>query len=461
MKKIMIMLAALFGMSVVASASSTADLEAKVDSLQKELSALKTQMEDRNAELMSQMIDQKNMGQSADSGLTAGYDKNFYIKSADDEFRLDFKSRFQLRHTFTTVSHGDLGSGDNTTTDTSRLELERMRLVFSGHAMKNLQYMFQIDADDDNSHNAYLYSGWLAYSFTKEFGLRGGLNDNFFGKQRPNSSGKFMAVDRGLVTYTFDLGRMTGIEGFGDLPMGETKLSYRLGLFEGLKDNNEVSSGNSDNTPIFVGRLALPLMGATTKDFSNESDLAYHESPVAMIGVSYVYAKEMDEEAYNGGVDNNYSIIAPVVGGGYARTGGFQGDLAMYGADVSYKCKGFSATFEGFCQTAEPTDDYIAANAIDGESINNMGWYGQVGQFIMPEKFELFGRIGGLDLDNAGDLYEYTGGFNYYISGQNLKLTMDLTYVDEMPGNVSSGGNYDGVTGEALMMVRSQIQFQF
>ncbi len=458
MKKIIIMLAAVLYTAAVAGAAGTGDLEAKVDSLEKELSALKSQMEDRNAELMSELVEQKNLSQSADSGLTAGYDKNFYIKSADDEFRLDIKSRFQLRHTFATVSHGDFGNGDNTTTDSSRLELERMRLIFSGHAMKNLEYFFQLDMDDDNSHNAYLYSGWLAYKFSKEFGIRGGTNDCLFGKQRPNSSGKFMAIDRGLVAYAFDMGRMTGIEGYGDLGM----VNYRVGLFEGLRDNNEVTAGNSDNTPIVVARVALPLMGATVKDFANESDLAYHDAPVMMLGGSVVYAKEMDEESYNGGIDNNYVIYAPAVGGGYSSFGGYQGEMTMFGADVSYKCKGFSATLEGFIQSADPTDAYIAANSIAGESIDNMGWYGQVGQFIVPEKFELFGRIGGLDIDNSGDLYEYTGGFNYYINGQNLKLSMDLTYVDEMPaGSVSSGGNYQGVAGEALMMVRSQLQFQF
>ena len=458
MKKIIIMLAAVLFTAAVASAASTGNLEAKVDSLEKELSALKSQMEDRNAELMSEIIEQKNMSQSADSGLTAGYDKSFYIKSADDEFRLDIKSRFQLRHTFATVSHGELDKGDNTTTDSSRLELERMRLVFSGYAMKNLQYFFQLDMDDDSSHNVYLYSGWLAYKFAKEFGVRAGSNDNFFGKQRPSSSGKFMAVDRGLVAYTFDMGRMTGIEGYGDLGI----LNYRIGFFEGINDGNEGTAGNSDNTPVFVARVALPLMGSSVKDFSNESDLAYHDSPVLMLGGSFAYAKEMDEESYNGGIDNNFAILAPVNGGGYSRLGGFQGDVSMFGADVSYKYKGFSTTVEGFLQNAEPTGDFIASNGIAGESINNMGWYGQVGQFIMPEKFEIFGRIGGLDIDNSGDLYEYTGGFNYYINGQNLKLTMDMTYVEELPANsVSSGGNYQGVAGESLMMLRSQVQFQF
>ena len=480
MKKIMIMLAAMMGIISVASAASTQDLEAKVESLEKELSTIKTQMENRNAELLSELIEQKDMGLSADSGLTAGYDKNFYIKSADDEFRLDIKGRLQLRHTYTDVSHGDYseldenGDRQDVSTDSSRFEFERTRLMFSGYAMKNLKFFVQLDMDDDNGHNAYLYSAWLAYSFTKEFGLRAGSNDCLFGKQRPSSSGKFMAADRGLVPYTFDMGRMTGIEAFGDLPMGETKLNYRVGLFEGLADNNDTKAGNSDNNPVFVARLALPLLGATTKDFSNESDLGYHENPVAMIGVSYAYANEMNEENYAGGIDDNYKIVAPVTldgaRDGYRHLGGYQGNVEMFGADVSYKYKGFSATVEGFIQNASPDSAYApdydnddtTENGIFGESINNMGWYGQVGQFIMPEKFEIFGRVGGLDIDSSGEMYEYTGGFNYYISGQNLKVTMDLTYVEEMPGaSISSGGNYQGEAGEALMMVRSQLQFQF
>ncbi len=459
-------------MGFAANAVAEDSLQQKVDTLEQEVASLKAQMSQRNAELMAELVSREQTTQAADSGLTAGYDKNFFIKSSDDEFRLNIGGRLQFRHTYSQVSHGGYQNedGDNVSTDGSRFELERGRVIFSGHAMKNLKYQVQLDVDSDGSNAVRLYNAYAAYSFMPEFGIKAGFDDLAYGKQRICSSGKFMGMERMMVTNVFDLGRSTGVEGFGTLDMGDAKLGYRAGLFNGLKDDNDTTTAGSDNNPIFVGRIELPLMGATAKDFSNESDLAFHENPVMMIGAGYVYANERSENNNYSGEDDNFAVLAPTIDGGYTSISRAQGEFNMFSADVSYKCNGFSATVEGFYQSSSLTDATLAqldsngdplSDTVDGDEFENLGWYAQAGQFIIPEKFELFARMGGVDIDNAGEMYEYSGGWNYYINGQDLKLTMDITYIDELVSR-SSSANYDmGVLGESLFLVRSQLQFQF
>jgi len=443
-------LAAGFGLAGSAFAANSDSLQQKVDTLEKELAELKVQMQDRNADLLDALVAREALSQSADTGVTAGYDNHFFIKTTDDNFRLDFGARMQFRHTYGMLD----SAGQDNGVSSSRFEIERNRFYVTGKAMKNISFMLQLDIDDDGDHSADLYNAWVAYAFSPEFGLRFGCNDLQYGKQRPTSSGKFMGIDRMMVAQVYDMGRSTGVEAFGSLPVGDVKMAYSAGLFNGLKDEENTGLEDSDNNPVFVSRVMIPLMG-TVKDFSNESDLAYHKTPAMMIGASYAFANNKDQDGLAG--SDTLGILVLKQDGTYGTASG-EGEVNMFGADLSYKCNGFSATLEGFYQRA--TFDNLVAG-VDGVAFDNLGWIAQAGQFIDPEKFELFARIGGVSVDCDEDMYEYSGGWNYYINGQDLKLSMDITYIDELV-NTSSTANYNqGVNGESLFLVRTQLQFQF
>ena len=63
-------------------------------------------------------------------------------------------------------------------------------------------------------------------------------------------------------------------------------------------------------------------------------------------------------------------------------------------------------------------------------------------------------------VDHANDSYEYSGGWNWYLSGQDLKLSMDVTYIDDLP-LISGTPGFDGVQNNSLLLVRTQLQFHF
>ena len=148
----------------------------------------------------------------------------------------------------------------------------------------------------------------------------------------------------------------------------------------------------------------------------------------------------------------------------------------MFGADASYKCRGLSVTLEGYYQhvnldngewsysnqfdTNRNALDVFGNEVIDGDEYDNFGWYAQTGYFLVPKVFELVSRVGSVCLDNCNDSYEYAGGWNWYLYGQDLKLSMDLTYIDDLP-IVNSNTNYYGVQNNSLFLIRTQLQFMF
>ncbi|MBN1766465.1 MAG: hypothetical protein JW860_14510 [Sedimentisphaerales bacterium] len=461
----------LFGMST-AWGDSNSDLQAQIKALQEQVAKLEAQQnqktyQERNAELLKDMMTEVSGSPyhpAADTGITAGYDKRFFIKSTDDQFLLEFDTRLQFRHTY--LKADDCGSSNNNSS-ASNFELERAKLFLSGHVMNNVKYKITLDGDDDSTNNAVLIQEYeVSYGFSPDLAVRVGRYKGPFSKQEITSSGAQMMVDRSLANEVFNISRTTGVELVGDLPMSDTSLNYRLGMYNGFKDEKHKPFTDYDNNPAVGGRIVLPLLGASTKDFANESDLMMHENPVMQLGASVIYNNSTDEETFIGGDEDNYRILVRDVNGDVTSVPAY-GETTMFGLDLSYKHQGVSIILEGFLQHADLNgslvDDAMGAGVVDSYKIDNYGWYAQAGVFVVPKTFELACRVGGVCIDDGPDAMEYAGGWNWYLSGQDLKLSMDCTYIDDMlPIDESSPNLYGSAnSGDSLLMVRTQLQFQF
>ena len=210
-------------------------------------------------------------------------------------------------------------------------------------------------------------------------------------------------------------------------------------------------------------------MGATPSDFKNESDLAHHENPVAQIGASFAYTNDRNENHFAGGESDHFEVLAA---GGDGKTNIVEagGEVTMVATDYSYKHQGFSANLEGFYQHTDLDSGEVAfehdfgsardAFGLDAYDFDNWGWTAQAGYFIVPKTFELAGRISGVCVDNSNNSYEYAGGWNWYLAGQDVKVSMDVTYIDDLP-MVSASPNFDGIQNNSLFLVRTQFQFMF
>jgi len=487
----------LAGTSVAWSATD-ADLSAQVQILQQRVAELEAKQTDqaiqqKNAELIRQLVtemaaNQKNA--AADTGMTAGYDKRFFIKSADDQFKLQFDTLLQFRYSYLLSDDGDKNlqkdgtryiydadfddyvyTNDGVDSSAQGFDLERARLYLTGQVLKDLKYKIVLEGDDDSngSKGVYMYEYELNYSFIPELGARLGKYKVPFGKQEPGSSGKLMLVDRALATDVFNLDRGTGVEAFGTFDLGEIKPEYRAMVFTGFRNNDNVPVAQNDNSPSLATRLAIPLMGASMEDFADESDLSFHENPVALIGTSYAYANDRTEDHFLGGDNDSYKFLGKSAYDGDTDVFTLGGETNMIGAYMSFKYSGLSVNVEGFYQNLD-VDSKEWADAADfgnavrtgllSDALDNYGWHAQSGYFIVPKSFELTSRVSGVHPDGSNDSYEYAGGWNWYLSGNDLKLSMDLSYIDDLPV-VNSAANYHGIQNNALFLIRTQLQFQF
>ena len=466
-------------------AETDAQMQAQIAALQERVAELEAAQSDqaiqqRTTELVEQMLsdmDYGKYGYAADTGVVAGHDKRFFIKTTDDQFRLEFDTRFQVRYTYALTDDNDrklLGDGtrasligaDGLDSSYAGFDIERARLYLRGHVFKDLKYNISIEQDDDVGGDAYLYGYELSYAFMPELGVRVGRYKGAFGKQENTSSGALMLIDRSLANEVFNIDRTTGAELFGSVDLGEVQPHYRMGVYNGLQNNNSAMYYSTDNSMAVAARVAVPLMGASPKDFVNESDLIFHESPVAQVGLSLAYGNDRDEDHALGGESDDYEFLARGMDG-RADIYELGGEVSLVGADLAVKCHGFSAILEGFYQhvdgdSAEVSNegDFGSRSDIDGLELDNWGWHAQAGYFLIPETFELVSRMSGVCVDSTNDSYEYAAGWNWYLYGQDLKLSMDVTYIDDLP-LVSTSPNFDGIQNNALFLIRTQLQFQF
>jgi len=488
MKKLATMMAATLLLSTTVTwAANEADLQAQVEALQSRVTQLEAQqseqrINERTAELVRKMVAdlaQNTRHTAADTGLTAGYDKRFFIKSADDQFLLEFDTLMQFRHSYLLtdehkkeLTREGLPAVDGVDSSANAMELERARVILKGHLLKDLNYEIEIDLDDDDEDFGELLQYEVSYSFMPEMGMKVGRYKGAFGKQENVSSKRQMLVDRSLANEVFNIGRTTGVELFGALPVADTNLHYRAGMYNGFRDQGNSPLSENDNNPVAAARLVLPMLGATPADFQNESDFMNHENPVMQFGTSFAYANAHSDPAeghFAGGSDDSYTVLVKS-GDGRSNVVNPGGEITMFGADVAMKCQGFSAILEGFYQHADLDASELAysedfgvvrkAFGIDGLEQDNFGWVAQAGYFLVPKTFEIVSRVSGVCVDQANDMYEYAGGWNWYLAGQDLKLSMDVTYIDDLP-IMESSPNFVGVQNNSLFMVRTQLQLQF
>jgi hypothetical protein len=472
------------------------NLRAEIRELQNRITELESQVssdtyQQRNAELIQQMIQEfsANPGTlGADSNLTAGYKKRFYIKSTDDQFKLEFDTRLQFRHYYSLSDDGDNkllkdgtrpSSGDGVDSSASGFEMERVRLYLSGHVLKDWKYKIGIAMGDDTvdggadsgstGNRAQLHEYTLSHAFSPEFGLKIGRYKGAFGKQENTSSGRLTFVDRSLANEVFNLSRMEGVEVFGQTEIdSENNAHYRLGIYNGLQGDNNENMADHDNSPAVAARLTIPLSGATPNDFKNESDLAQHENPVSQVGFSAAWSNDRDEDHFAGGESDSYEFLGKSAVDGRTDIFELGGEMTMFGADYSYKHQGLSINLEGFIQCIDVDSGEVAnesdfgnsiRSGIDGHQYDNYGWTAQAGQFVSDD-FELICRASGVCVDSSNDSHEYAAGWNWYIAGQDLKLSMDVTYIDDLP-LISTSPQFDGVQNNSLFLIRTQLQFMF
>ncbi len=388
------------------------------------------------------------------------YDKGFLIKPKDKQknpFQLKVNGRIQFRHTAfirEQQSYLDRASGNIVRIEPRNdYEIERGRIAFGGHVHNpKLQFYVQIDFDTDDNHRAVAQDFWFNYKFSDAFNLYAGKA--FIPGSRDWLAGALAMRfgDRSMPTTFFRPDRTVGLWAIGEPVEG---FHYRTMIGNGFQTADTNPANIDDNFMYSISTWCEPL-----GEFgSGYSDMGWHCTPVVRIGNSFTYAKQSPDASGTPHAEQNFvrlsdgvrlvdtGALAPGV-----RVNEF--DVYLYAADIAMKWRGFSFNSEYFMRWL--TD--IGADGPTGISkIYDHGFYFATGYMLIPQTFEINGRIGVVD-GAYGDHWEYAGGINWFFHGHNNKFTLDVTHLDGSPAN-NSGANYR--RGDNGIMIRSAWQVAF
>ncbi len=370
-------------------------------------------------------------------GLTAGYDKGFFVSSPDGKFSLKLNLEQQIRYIYNSSEQS--GSMDD---EVGGFQMRRTRLDFRGTAIDPaLTYRLRLNADRSNG-NAVLEYAYLAYDFGSEMNVKVGQFKPVFAREEFVSSTRQLAIER---SYTADYYTVDYTQGIEAVHTGKW-LRLHASLHDGSYAQN--SEFNADRTDLAASARADVLISGDWKQFDDFSSWS-GEKLAVLIGAGADY--ELGSEA---------STDLP--------------DVFKYTADLSVELGGFNF-FTALYGQQFNSEDF--SSALDDAT--QIGFVAQAGFFVIPDKLELFGRYEWTDLDGfyyrnngAGtqsgtgaiaedELQFITAGGTYYFNRHNLKLSLDVVYsLDAVPAP-NTGSGIVSSTDEDQFAVRSQLQWSF
>jgi hypothetical protein len=413
------------GLASVASASEPSydELRQQVELLKSRLDSIERTQNERQqatAQTVEQVFqDAERRSQLLQSGgLTAGYDKGFFIGSADGKFSLKPSLAFQFRNvsTFQTGDDDDIQSG---------FEVRRLRPRVDGNAFsKDLTYSFQFDVSR-SSGTTSLLDAWVQYKFADQWALKVGQFKESVFQEKEVSFTRQLAADRSIVDAVLGGNQTDRVQGV-ELSYGskDEPLRAAFAFHDGANSKNtDFQDGNANFG--FGGRVAYKLSGdwGAYRDFT---------------------AKGTKEDLL-------------VIGAGADFTESGDTDVIRSTADVQWENAAGLSAFAA-----------VHANFTEGDdSETDFGAVAQVGYLINPA-WEVFGRYSAIFFDeeqaNGEDTaHEITGGVNYFFGpdgayGHNAKLTVDLSYLPSgFPSNQTGLGIL--ASDEDQFVLRAQLTF--
>lgn len=455
----------------------------KIDSLEQQLVAASAQDQElQRVEAMKQQIrevlsEQEFRESLMPSMVQAGYDKGFYIKSSDEKFLMKIGGLMQFRwtHYGTSRTNRYLRPGLQRN-DRTGFDFQRLRINFKGHAFsEDLTYFVEFRTDAANSYDAILSWAYVDYKFDEALHFRAGKFKSASTRANTTAHSQLQLISRPMVDAVFGLGFNLGVRFWGQL--FDKRLDWYLDVTNSLSEGENFGGGRTinndpaelDSNPALAFRLVWHALGENgAADFKSQSDIEFHESPALDFGFHYAFN---EDEGDLRTTRIPFPVVRPFRTGGFGltTTNGLQ--IHQWGVDTAFKYMGFSTIGEYVVRMVDPrragrrpfTPWWLMTR--QGDTTVQHGAYVQAGYFLpipgLEKKLEAVARVGGISaLANGQEgSWEYGAGVNYYIEGQNVKLSADMFKVYEAPIS-SSYKSLANVNDDALVF-RVQLQLAF
>ena len=408
------------------------------------------------APAMAQANEADNVGAVHGGGGEGAADTTLGKKGlvwSTDGFSVRMTTRVQFRLTYQNeVGHGAHGQNGR---DFINFRVRRAKTSFSGHIFqKEFQYKLVLNWMDGG--DAIVEEGYFRWTVMQYINIQAGQYKPAWNWEELTSSGAQQFVDRSYVNEVFNQDKAKGIQIDGKIGEDVSWLKYSLGLFNGvLKSNHDFrnadvkrisdtfSDGIVDGDMMLNLRLETHPLGDIKHSLNDGRGEDEFDQVLFAIGlaVNYLIAG-FDNEAIR---PDNSGLGA--TGSGRSRT---SSDTWAFTIDGHFRWHGLSLDVAFFWRHTEfhnrganrysptsPTHNGIANNT-------DMGFTVDVSYFIIAKTLNVGLRYNRLEADehwqNGGtsrnaalrpDATEIGISVNYYLHGDNLKLTLDILYVSE------------------------------
>jgi len=320
----------------------------------------------------------------------------------------------------------DTGSGPDKQNSTTDMYFRRNRIIFNGQV--NSKYGFYIDFEhkgnrrienlevsDSASSSLYMLDAFVKADFTDAFRFRVGLVKDPL--VREHNEGCFfpLSVDRSLFVYTPlpDVSRDYGFLFWGNL--FDAKVQYKASAMKGNDSGDDPQSSLR-----YTGRVHLTLLDPESAIvyrgtyLGNKKILTlgggYQYEPKALYGNLLAKTLAKDYTAWT--VDGFFEYPTEAVG-----------TFTLSGA---YLVIDFDKAYQG-------GDPDTRSTGLNGEK---KGWYTKAAYLLPmevgPGQLQVYGRYEDWrfsqlqTIDNQRILWT-AGGINYYINGQDLRITLEYS----------------------------------
>ena len=390
----------------------------------------------------------------------AAYENGFWLRPFDPEknpFALRINGWIQMRHhafARTSDTWTDNAGLVHPIADRNAFDIERGRLLFSGHAIdERLTYFLHLDGDTDGRSNVDFFDYWWAWRFDEDFQLQMGKRKVPFGRQWLLSARHTRLADRPMAIDFFRPDRSTGIAGMGTV--------WARGRYEWM-----ISNGYSTaNLAPEDGDTRLTLAVTNYFDFGESLgdqlvDYQWSEDPAVRLGHSFVFspqASELNQDPLDeiqfirlgdGTRLTGFGSLAPL-----ATVNQF--DVWMYGLDGAFQYRGWSLNSEACFRWIE---DLSGTGPVPEKGIFQWGSYIEGGKFLIRRKLDLNLRYSHV-YDRFGSGQETAVGSNWFpVDDSRMKVTFDVAHLNSSPLQSTAS---DILVGDDGFLFRTQFQAEF
>ena len=328
-----------------------------------------------------------------------------------------------------------------------RFRLRRARVNLTGDFAE--QFDFKVEGDfgqnDGTNNNRTAFSGtdiWLNWHQFPAAQIMVGQYKAPFGLDQLTPDTSLYTIERTLPTGAITPDRQIGIQLWGKpftsiWPEQKDLLTYYAGIFNGNGKNTTV---NDNNNFMYVGRLESTLF----KD-------VFGKGSFLKLGADVLNSRDGEgtniSQSGNLLVNSDGSLSPFTLPGADERT--------AWSVDAWLKLGPFDLI-------GEYLEEYVNGRTVNGvppgfADFTTDGYYVTAGYFLIPKKFQAAVQWQYLNPGQKGSdgIYSITGGLNYYIHGNDLKLMINYihTWSDFRQANPEFGQDeFNEVIGRVQVM---------